>query len=143
MKMKKAIWILAFVPLTFAATASRSIWDGVFSAEQVARGRKSYEAQCADCHGDELQGDGKKSPALKGAEFMKNWKTKSVHRLIDSTWRTMPPEDPRTLSRELCTDVVAFVLSENGYPAGKTELSTQRAGSARHCHRATEEVGGI
>jgi S-disulfanyl-L-cysteine oxidoreductase SoxD len=121
--MKKSLWILAFVPVALAATASRSIWDGVYSAEQVARGKKSYEAQCADCHGDELQGDGKKSPALKGAEFLKNWRTKSVHRLIDVTWRTMPPEDPKTLSRELCTDVVAYILAENGYPTGKTDLA--------------------
>ena len=120
--MKKTLWMFALVPVAVAATASRSIWDGVYSAEQVARGRKSYEAQCADCHGDELQGDGKKSPALKGAEFLKSWKTKSVHRLVDATWRTMPPEEPRTLSKELCADVTAFILAENGYPAGNAEL---------------------
>ena len=123
--MKKSIWILALVPaaVAFAATATRSIWDGVFSAEQVARGKKSYASQCADCHGEELEGDGKKSPALKGEEFLKAWRNKSVHRLIDSTWRTMPPEDPKTLSRELCTDVTAYILAENGYPAGKTDLA--------------------
>ncbi|MDO8539092.1 MAG: cytochrome c [Opitutaceae bacterium] len=120
--MKKTIWMLAFVPITFAASASRSIWDGVFSAEQIARGKKSYEAQCADCHGDELEGDGKKSTPLKGEAFFKNWKNKSVHRLIDTTRRTMPPDDPLTLSRDLCTDVVAYILSENGYPAAKADF---------------------
>lgn len=123
MKMKKTIWLLALVPVALAATAARSIWDGVFSAEQVARGKKSYAAQCADCHGDALEGDGKKSLPLKGETFFKNWTTKSVHRLIDTTRRTMPPEDPATLSRELCTDVVAYILAENGYPAGKTDLA--------------------
>ena len=122
MTMKKALWLVAFVPLTFAASASRSIWDGVYSAEQVARGKKSYEAQCADCHGDELQGDGKKSTPLKGEIFWKNWRNKSIHRLIDTTRRTMPPEEPMTLGRELCTDVVAYILAENGYPSGKTEM---------------------
>src|SRR5687768_15292388 len=121
--MKKTIWILALVPVALAATSSRSIWDGVYSAEQVARGKKSYESQCADCHGDELQGDGKKSPALKGAEFMKAWRNKSVHRLIDVTWRTMPPEEPKTLSKELCADVTAYILAENGYPTGKADLA--------------------
>ena len=123
--MKKTIWLLALTPLAvaLAADATRSIWDGVYSAEQVARGKKSYASQCADCHGEELEGDGKKSPALKGADFMKTWRSKSVHRLIDTTWRTMPPEEPRTLSRELCTDVVVYILSENGYPAGKADLA--------------------
>ena len=121
--MKKSIWVFVVVPVAFAATAARSIWDGVYSAEQVARGKKSYAAECADCHGDELEGDGKKSPPLKGEDFIKAWKTKSVHRLIDTTRRTMPPEDPATLSRELCTDVIAYILAENGYPVGKTDLA--------------------
>jgi mono/diheme cytochrome c family protein len=121
--MKKTIWIFAVVPVALAATAARSIWDGVFSPEQVARGKKSYAAECADCHGDELEGAGKKSPPLKGETFFKNWTTKSVHRLIDTTRRTMPPEDPAILSRELCTDVIAYILAENGYPTGKADLA--------------------
>src|SRR3954462_9865873 len=121
--MKKTIWILAFASIAVAADASRSIWDGVFSAEQVARGKKSYAAACGDCHGDELEGDGKKALPLKGEAFRKNWTNKTMHKLIDSTWRTMPPDDPRTLSRELCTDVTAYILSENGYPTGKTALA--------------------
>ena len=121
--LKKSLALLFFIPLALAATASRSIWDGVFSAEQVARGKKSYASQCADCHGEALEGDGKKSPALKGEEFFKNWTGKSVHKLIDQSWRTMPPDDPKTLGRDLCTDVVVYLLAENGYPVGKTELA--------------------
>jgi mono/diheme cytochrome c family protein len=120
--MKKLLWFSALVPVVLLAADARSIWDGVISAEQVARGKKSYTASCADCHGDQLEGDGKKSPALKGETFAKNWHGKSVHKLIDTTWRTMPPDDPRTLKRELCTDVVAYILAENGYPVGKDEL---------------------
>jgi len=120
--MKKTIWILALVPVALAATASRSIWDGVFSAEQVARGKKAYANECADCHGEELEGI-TKSPALKGSVFFKNWRNKSVSRLIETTRRTMPPEDPAILSRELCTDVIAYILAENGYPIGKTDLT--------------------
>ena len=125
--MKKALWILGLVPLALASTASRSIWDGVYSPSQVERGKKSYAAECADCHGENLEGDGKKSPALKGEVFFKNWTSKSVHRLIDTTRRTMPPEDPAILSRELCTDVVAYILAENGYPTGTAELAADAA----------------
>jgi mono/diheme cytochrome c family protein len=121
--MKKSL--LFVLPVAFAALAyaaeSRSIWDGVYTAEQVARGKQSYLAQCADCHGEELQGIKKASP-LKGPEFFKAWKNKSVHKLIDQTRRTMPPDEPNTFTRELCTDVAAYILSENGYPTGKAEL---------------------
>ena len=119
---------LLIVPLFVAAATtaliaaeSRSIWDGIYSPDQVARGKKSYAAQCADCHGEALEGIDKASP-LKGPVFLKNWKSKSVHRLIDQTRRTMPPEEPNVFTRELCADVAAYILSENGYPAGKTDL---------------------
>ena len=118
----KPILILALASAALAAQSSRSIWDGVFSAEQVARGKKIYLAECADCHGDKLEGIDK-APALTGPTFSKNWTGKSVFRLIDVTRRTMPPDDPATYSRELCTDVATYLLSENGYPVGNTDLA--------------------
>ena len=39
----------------------------------------------------------------------------------------MPPEDPAILSRQVCTDVVAYILAENGYPTGKTDLAVDAA----------------
>ena len=60
------------------------------SAEQVARGKKSYQKECADCHGEKLEGIDK-APALTGEIFSKNWNGKSVFKLIDVTRRTMPP----------------------------------------------------
>jgi mono/diheme cytochrome c family protein len=121
--LKQAALTLAVAAVfAVAAESTRSIRDGVFTAEQVARGKKSYGIECSTCHGDDLQGDNDKSPPLKGPIFVKNWDKKSVHRLIDQTWRTMPPDEPKMLSRELCADVTAYVLSENGFPAGKAEL---------------------
>ena len=107
--------------LLCAAEAPRSLKDGVFSPEQVARGKKSYEAECADCHGEKLEGIDK-APALVGATFAKNWNGKTVFRLIDITRRNMPPDDPGTYKRELIADVSAYILSENGFPAGKADL---------------------
>ena len=119
---KKTLSLLLLAAAALAGEASRSIWDGVYSAEQVARGKKIYQAECADCHGEALEGIDKASP-LTGPIFAKNWTGKSVGRLIDATRRTMPPDSPGTYSRQLCTDVVAYVLSENGYPTGKTDLA--------------------
>lgn len=122
----KSILILSLASAALAAEASRSIWDGVYSPEQVARGKKSYEKECADCHGEKLEGIDK-APALTGAIFAKNWTGKSVFKLIDQTRRTMPPDDPATYSRQLCTDVTAYVLSENGYPVGQIDLAADAA----------------
>ena len=118
----KPLLILTLSTAVLAAEASRSISDGIYSAEQVARGKKSYAKECADCHGEKLEGIDK-APALTGETFAKNWTGKSVFKLIDQTRRTMPPDDPATYTRELCTDVAAYILSENGYPTGKTDLA--------------------
>jgi hypothetical protein len=59
---------------------------------------------------------------LTGEDFLKKWDAKTVGKLIDVTKRTMPPETPGRLSRPVCTDLVAYVLSVNGFPAGNAEL---------------------
>ncbi len=122
--MKFAAVLLLVVVAAFAADAAqRTVWDGVYTAEQVARGKKGYNAQCARCHGDNLLG-GEESPALVDKEFFKGWTGKSVGELVDLTVDTMPSDGPGKLSRKLCTDIVAYMLSLNGFPAGAVELGT-------------------
>lgn len=106
----------------------RTTWDGVFTAEQVARGKKAYVAECAKCHGHKLEGNlEEEAPAMVGKEFLEGWYGKPVGRLVDVTRRTMPPETPGTMSRPMTLDLVAYLLSENGFPAGNTDLPTNAA----------------
>ncbi|HWA10787.1 MAG TPA: cytochrome c [Opitutaceae bacterium] len=114
-----------FLPvLLAAAAASHSVWDGVYSAEQAARGQKAYQDGCARCHGDKLEGKDD-SPPLVGDAFLKKWKNKAVSRLVDQTKRTMPSDGPGDLTRQDCTDMIAYLLSANGFPAGKTDLPVE------------------
>jgi mono/diheme cytochrome c family protein len=108
------------------APEARSVWDGVYSAAQAARGKKAYDTECARCHGDALLG-GEDSPPLVDQEFLKGWYGKNVGRLVDQTRRTMPSDGPGRLSRQLCTDVVAYLLNANGFPAGKADLANDAA----------------
>lgn len=121
--MKFAVFfpLVAVAAFAAASAAQRTVWDGVYSAEQVARGKKGYNAQCARCHGDNLLG-GEESPALVDKEFFKGWTGKSVGELVDLTVETMPSDGPGKLSRKLCTDIVTYVLSLNGFPVGTAEL---------------------
>src|SRR5260370_22784361 len=79
---------------------SRSVWDGVYTAEQAKRGQGLYNTQCASCHGDTL-GGGESAPALAGAEFMSNWSGLTVGDLFERTRTSMPQSKPGSLSREL------------------------------------------
>ena len=102
--------------------APTSVWSGVYSTEQAARGKKLYVRDCAKCHGESLLG-GEGGPALAGKEFMLQYDKRSVGALFDVMQTTMPDENPGSLSTRQYADLVAFVLSENGFPAGKTDLS--------------------
>jgi mono/diheme cytochrome c family protein len=99
----------------------RSVWDGVFSKEQLTRGQKAYNSLCARCHGDNLLG-GEEATPLVGAEFLKNWTAKSVGALLEYTRKEMPSDGPGKLTRQQCADATAYVLSANGFPAGDAEL---------------------
>ena len=103
---------------------SRSANDGVYTAAQVARGKTAYAKDCARCHGDTLLGNDDAVP-LVGREFLKKWEGQSVGKLVDLTQKEMPSDGPGKLTRRQCTDIAAFVLSSNGYPAGQSELAPE------------------
>jgi hypothetical protein len=115
--------MLACVLTTHAA--SRSVWEGVYSAAQAERGAALYAEQCSRCHGDFLDGDGpgERVVALIGATFEDNWESASLSDLFDKIARTMPRGNPGTLRRGQVLDVMAFLLKSNGYPAGTIELA--------------------
>jgi mono/diheme cytochrome c family protein len=104
-----------------SAAPARSILDGVYSAAQVTRGRKGYDSLCARCHGETL-GGGEDSPALVDQAFLEGWYGKSVGELVEYTWEEMPSDGPGDLSRKECTDITAYVLSVNDFPAGSRDL---------------------
>src|SRR5215469_6744397 len=101
--------------------SQRSVWDGVFTADQAKRGQARYAELCASCHGDTLAG-GESAPPLAGGEFLSNWNTLSVGDLFDRTRSTMPQNKPGSLNREATAEILAFVLSANQFPAGKTDM---------------------
>jgi mono/diheme cytochrome c family protein len=105
------------------APSTRSLWDGVYTQEQAKRGQTAYADSCAQCHNADLSG-GDSVPALAGTDFLSTWNTKTVGDLFDRIRTSMPADKPGTLSREQGADIVAYMLSVNQFPAGKTELGT-------------------
>ena len=106
-----------------AAAASRSVWDGVYSREQAGRGQTAYNSKCARCHGENLMG-GEDSPALVDRDFLEKWNGKSVGSLVETIRKTMPSDGPGKLTRQQSTDITAYLLSANGFPAGNGDLAS-------------------
>jgi mono/diheme cytochrome c family protein len=117
------VFIFGYV-LAFAA--SRSVWEGVYTKEQAARGRTAYNADCMKCHGENLSG-AEAGPALAGDEFLQKWNGKTAGALYELIRKTMPSDDPGGLSSRQYSDILAYIFSANQFPAGPKELDRELA----------------
>ena len=110
-----------------AARETPSIRDGVFTAEQVRRGQAAYTGPCDRCHGFKLDGapddpDMLPAPPVAGPKFLRKWDGRTLAALFEYTRATMPANNPGYLSAEEVADIVAYMLSVSGMPAGDTAL---------------------
>lgn len=116
-----AVIALAATGARPSGNQARTQWDGVYTEAQAQRGNDVYSAHCAGCHGPTLSG-AEMAPALAGFAFAANWDQLTLGDLFDRIRKSMPPEDPGSLTRQEYTDVVAYLLQFGQAPAGKDEL---------------------
>jgi mono/diheme cytochrome c family protein len=124
--MRFKIRIAALVVMGFAASSAaqaqqRSVWDGVFTAQQGGRGKLQYDAHCAVCH-DATLGGSDSAPALSGGLFVANWSGLSAGDLFKRIRTSMPANDPGSLGDAVVADVMAYLFMMNKFPAGSVEL---------------------
>jgi mono/diheme cytochrome c family protein len=122
--------ILASASLVYAQAPMHSAWSGVYSSAQADKGKALFGENCAKCHGGTLDGNDE-IPPLKGAHFMADWETQSVAELIARVHTTMPMDNPGKLNTESSTAVVAYLLQQNGMPAGSAPLTDGTAAQSR------------
>lgn len=106
------------------ARADTNTWDGVYSEPQATRGEAAYMAQCAQCHGPQLDGIDS-APALTGGAFASNWSGVTLDAMLERIRISMPQNAPGSLSRKETADVLAFLMQANGFPAGESDLPRQ------------------
>jgi len=126
MSLRRHTWVLAcslaFVVLLPALTrtqVARTVQEGVFTEEQAARGQDLYAAQCALCHGFELEGA--QGPPLIDDAFLRKWGAEPLLALADKIFNTMPPGG--SLTDGETADLLAHILGTGGFPSGPVELS--------------------
>jgi mono/diheme cytochrome c family protein len=100
----------------------RTVWDSVYTAAQAERGQQAYAKECARCHAAELTG-ADAAPALAGSAFTSAWNGQLLDALHERIQTAMPTDTPGVYGKALVTDVVAYLLKYNGFPAGSTELT--------------------
>ena len=97
----------------------KTVWDGVYTAEESERGQVAFEMNCASCHGAE---DGRQPGAgFTGTSFMERWREYNLRSLFGLIRDTMPQDAPARLSDRTYLDIVARILAVNSFPAGAEE----------------------
>jgi mono/diheme cytochrome c family protein len=104
----------------------KTTWDGVYSDEQAKRGADAFAKSCASCHGPDLNGLDT-APSLTGTDFNASWADQTLDDLFERARTTMPADSPGALAREQYADIVAFILSKDGFPAGTADLPADNA----------------
>jgi mono/diheme cytochrome c family protein len=112
--------VLAFSPGGHAGQV-RSVTERVYSETQATRGQEIYKAQCIECHGNMMEGAA--GPPLAGNEFLANWSARPLTNLVDKIQKTMPFNQPGSLSRQQSIDLAAYILQGGKFPAGQADLT--------------------
>jgi len=115
----RRVWLLPIGLLL--AGAARGDGTGWFTADQVSAGRWAYEQRCATCHGVDLKGAG--APALVGTAFNAQWNGKTLEQFYGYVHSQMPLGAVGSLKGQDYVNVVAYILSRSGLPAGTQKLT--------------------
>ena len=126
-------WVLAMLAISLwtaavAATvlgqaptaATKTVNDGVYTAEQASRGSKTFDASCGVCHD---------TGRFTSDEFFTAWTGKPLEELFKVISTTMPEDNPGGLKTEQYEDALAYILSVNKFATGANEL---KSGDAMH-----------
>ena len=102
--------VSARVPRSVAAPTGYS-----YTSAQADLGKAVYATHCAACHGSKMLGtdDGMDdAPSLIGARFDSHWRSRP-QALYLKIKRSMPQDDPGSLSNDQAAEVVAMILRAN------------------------------
>ncbi len=105
-----------------SAALGTNVWSGLFTSEQASHGKSSFDGVCARCHGAQLTGGTDGGPALKGSTFLSHWDGDTLASLFVKIRDTMPRNTPGTISDEVKIEILAYLLQQNGFPAGNAAL---------------------
>jgi len=97
----------------------------LFTDAQAGAGKQLFSDKCALCHGQNLEG--RVGPSLKGKMFLPKQAGHTVADIFRIISQNMPATMPGTLSHDEYVKIMAFLLQQNGYPAGNSELTFDAA----------------
>ncbi len=100
------------------ASSAKTARDGIYTMAQANRGQADFQTFCSACHN---------ATDFQGSHFQLGWGSRPVGDVHQFVSEMMPMDAPGSLTAQQYADIIAFFLSQNGYPAGQTELPSSNA----------------
>ena len=125
-----ALGLLLSLSPSAGDTAPPASSQGSYTGAQAARGAQLADKYCGSCH-DPRRG-GTATP-LSGERFLQKWGGggRTADDLFYIARTLMPFGAPNSLAPQEYADIVAYILRENGAPAGSAELRPERGALAQ------------
>jgi hypothetical protein len=118
--MHRGLIVVFWASASLAQDSSRkTVWDGVYTAAQAARGQAVFEglgsgAHCITCH----------HAAFYSTGWVERWREDKMSTFFDFISTRMPLDAPGSRSQSEYLDIAAYIMSNNGVPAGAQELTS-------------------
>ena len=116
-------------PLAGQVQDSRTTLDGVYTEEQAARGKQTYQRVCSECH----------SLDYYSGATIRPWAGADVYSMYNLIRTQMPQNNPGSLRPREYVAMIAYILELNGMPAGSEALSSRRSELQKIIFKWTDE----
>ncbi len=113
---------MALLALLPASAVHAAAAPALYTQQQAQAGAAKYADNCEQCHGAQLEG--RAGPALRGPAFAPPSANLTVGEIFTMVSQQMPASNPGSLDRQDYVEIIAYLLQQNGYPAGPQALDT-------------------
>ena len=111
-----------------ATAPQKTTNDAVYSKAQADGAKAQFDKICAECHAFTVAAKKQAADLPLGDEpFFKKWEGKSLDELISIIVLTMPNDGSAIVSEAEALNLMAYVLQQNGFPAGAAPLTKETA----------------
>jgi len=146
-----AVNVAAVAAVTAVLTIGRRLADGAAEVEDPQRRRVYCRPGAARQVGLRRRlravsrraphGQSGNGPTLQGARVFSRTGQGHPREPLPKIRDTMPQGSPGTLTDDVKLQILAYVLQQNGFPAGKSDLPRRRRGPGRGRHSAARRLG--
>jgi S-disulfanyl-L-cysteine oxidoreductase SoxD len=114
-----AVFALYNAACVNAQVPTVTVWDGVYTAEQAARGKVEYANHCERCHGPDLTS----GRPIVGKQFLERWREDRLDALFNYVRTAMPRLLGGSLPDNVYVEIFTYLLQRNGFPEGQKALT--------------------